>query len=86
MASHSSVLAWRIPWTEEPGGATVRRVAKSPTGLSILGSGSVKDTVKRKTQFLSSRIILWPVLMIIIIAMSAVTAALYDLGNLQPSP
>ena len=20
MASHSSVLAWRIPWTEEPGG------------------------------------------------------------------
>ena len=20
MATHSSVLAWRIPWTEEPGG------------------------------------------------------------------
>ena len=20
MASHSSVLAWKIPWTEEPGG------------------------------------------------------------------
>ena len=20
MANHSSVLAWRIPWTEEPGG------------------------------------------------------------------
>ena len=20
MASHSSILAWRIPWTEEPGG------------------------------------------------------------------
>ena len=20
MAAHSSVLAWRIPWTEEPGG------------------------------------------------------------------
>lgn len=27
----SSVLAWRIPYTEEPGGATGRRVAKSPT-------------------------------------------------------
>ena len=23
MATHSSVLAWRIPWTEEPGGASV---------------------------------------------------------------
>ena len=20
MASHSNILAWRIPWTEEPGG------------------------------------------------------------------
>ena len=24
MATHSSVLAWRIPWTEEPGGQRVR--------------------------------------------------------------
>ena len=23
MATNSSVLTWRIPWTEEPGGATV---------------------------------------------------------------
>ena len=22
MATHSSILAWRLPWTEEPGGAT----------------------------------------------------------------
>ena len=22
MATHSSILAWRIPWTEEPGGAS----------------------------------------------------------------
>ena len=29
-----SVLAWRIPWTEEPGGATVHRVANSQTRLS----------------------------------------------------
>ena len=27
MATHSSILAWRIPWTEEPGGL-VRGVAK----------------------------------------------------------
>ena len=34
MATHSSILAWRIPWTEEPGGATVHGVAKSQTRLS----------------------------------------------------
>ena len=28
MATHSSVLAWRIPWTEEPGGDTVHGVTK----------------------------------------------------------
>ena len=31
MATHSSILAWEIPWIEEPGGATVRGVAKSWT-------------------------------------------------------
>ena len=34
MATHSSILAWKIPWTEEPGGATVHGVAKSWTRLS----------------------------------------------------
>ena len=28
MATHSSILAWKIPQTEEPGGTTVHRVAK----------------------------------------------------------
>ena len=28
MATHSSILAWRIPWTEEPGGLQSRRVTK----------------------------------------------------------
>ena len=31
MATHSSILAWRIPWREEPSGATVHGVAKSQT-------------------------------------------------------
>ena len=31
MATHSSILAWRIPWTEEPGGLQVHGVAKSQT-------------------------------------------------------
>ena len=34
MAPHSSTLAWKIPWTEEPGRAAVRGVAKSRTWLS----------------------------------------------------
>ena len=37
MATHSSILAWEIPWTEDPVGwgvVTVQRVAKSQTPLS----------------------------------------------------
>ena len=34
MATHSRILAWKIPWTEEPGRATVHGVAKSRTRLS----------------------------------------------------
>ena len=35
MAPHSSTLAWKIPWMEEPGGLhTVHGVAKSWTRLS----------------------------------------------------
>ena len=28
IATHSNILAWEIPWTEEPGRATVHGVAK----------------------------------------------------------
>ena len=28
MATHSSTLAWEIPWTEDPGGTTVHGIAK----------------------------------------------------------
>ena len=35
MATHSSILAWKIPWTEEPGRLqSVCGVAKSQTQLS----------------------------------------------------
>ena len=30
-ATHSSILSWRISWTEEPGRRTVRGVAESVT-------------------------------------------------------
>ena len=35
MATHSSLLAWRIPWTEEPGGYCPQ-VTKSRTRLGDL--------------------------------------------------
>ena len=34
-ATHSSVLAWRIPWTEEPG------------GLQSMGSQRVRDDMTK---------------------------------------
>ena len=34
MATHSSILSWRIPWTEEPGGLQSMGVTKSQTQLS----------------------------------------------------
>ena len=34
MPTHSSILAWRIPWAEEPGGLQSMGVTKSQTQLS----------------------------------------------------
>ena len=34
MATHSSTLAWKIPWTEEPGRFIVHGVVNSLTQLS----------------------------------------------------
>ena len=34
MAPHSSALAWKIPWTEDPGRLQVHGVTKSRTRLS----------------------------------------------------
>ena len=36
MATHSSILAWRIPWTEEPGGLQSMGSQKGWTQLSYL--------------------------------------------------
>ena len=34
MATHSSILVWRIPWTDEPGGLQSMGSQKSQTCLS----------------------------------------------------
>ena len=43
MATHSSILAWRIPWTEEP------------NGLQFMGSQRVRHDSVTKQQQLSGR-------------------------------
>ena len=40
MATHSSSLAWRIPWTEESGGIISR--TEKPGGLQAIGSQGVR--------------------------------------------
>ena len=48
MATHSSILAWRIPWTEEPGGLqstgsqTVRDSEVTKRAHTILQMGNVR--------------------------------------------
>ena len=34
MATHSNILAWEMPWTEEPGGLQSMGLQKSQTVLS----------------------------------------------------
>ena len=35
IAAHSSILAWRLPWTEEPGGLQSRGLKESDTTGAI---------------------------------------------------
>ena len=43
MATHSSILAGKMPWTEEPGGLQSMRVAKSRTRLKRLSTSTYED-------------------------------------------
>ena len=46
METHSSILAWRIPWMEEPGRLQSTGVTKSRTWLSDFTSHANKVTLK----------------------------------------
>ena len=50
-ATHSNILAWRIPWTEEPGQAIVHRVAKEPDMTEGLN-----NNMGKVTSFLSAEV------------------------------
>ena len=44
MAAHSSVLAWEIPWTEEPGGLQSTGSQKCQTHLSTKQQSHLQET------------------------------------------
>ena len=50
MAAHSSILAWEIPWTEEPGGLQVHRVTQSRTQLKRLSLPAPSKHCKKSDQ------------------------------------
>ena len=44
MATHSSILAWRIPWTEEPGGLQSmgsQRVQHDSSNLAVVAAANL---------------------------------------------
>ena len=52
MATHSSILAWRIPWTEEPGGL-------QPMGLQRTGSTAGTEHTRELRSSESLKILQW---------------------------
>ena len=51
MANHASILAWRIPWTEEPGGL-------QPMGLRIGHNSAIKHKYNIKHTIFVMKLIL----------------------------
>ena len=43
MTTHSSILAWEIPWTEEPGELQSMELLKSRTRLSYSATATIID-------------------------------------------
>ena len=43
MGTHSSILVWRIPWTEEPGG--LQSMGSQRVGLDLFNSQSLLDSI-----------------------------------------
>ena len=55
MATHASILAWRIPWTEEPG-ATVHGVTKESDTTEGLNSNNEKISCFDESFILGSKV------------------------------
>ena len=60
MATHSSLLAWRIPWTEEPGGLQSMGVTQSWTWLKWLSTAHrMWMEMDKQTQCFELKLEIW---------------------------
>ena len=53
MATHSSILVWKIPWTEEPGGLQFmgsQRVGHDSAHMQELGLGLTVGTLREHVE------------------------------------
>ena len=46
MATHSSILSWRIPWTEEPGGLQSMGSQRATNTISIINPAPYSITLR----------------------------------------
>ena len=54
MVTHSSILAWKVPWTEEPGGLQFMGLQKSEIAERLnYHQSSVNRETKKMTTWLS---------------------------------
>ena len=60
MATHSSILAWRIPWTEEPGG--LQFMGSQRVGRDSAHTHTYKDIFKGSVHQMSAELIISPFL------------------------
>ena len=54
MATHSSILAWGIPWTEESGGLQSMGLQKESDTTEQLNNNSIKSSCEVKFYFLTT--------------------------------
>ena len=54
MATHSSIIAWRIPWAEEPGGAIHSHKESDRTEVTVL---SITSSSRRNMMYVNNLII-----------------------------
>ena len=59
MATHSSVLAWRIPWTEEPGGLQSMGLLESDTTERLHFHFSLSCIAEGNGNPLQARVLEW---------------------------
>ena len=50
MATHSSILDWRIPWTEEPGGLQYMGSQRVGYGLATKRQGQEQESLSFSTR------------------------------------